>query len=414
MTDEVIVRVMPDDSGRIEWLEITKEDREKISAVKHGALLDFSEELKKKRVILLIPGEHALITHVKAPGGSVRDQHASLPYLLEERLIEDVEKLHFVAGPKQASGLLPVVIISKNILDKQLNQFWSAGVFPSQVIPEPLALSYVDGEWSILIDGKRAVVRYGEYSGFGCSSEQVVEILARLRDESLYTGGMENSKESAMTVNIYADSPSPELMQQLENKRFVINAHTGFGLSQLLAIGHKKPVIDLAQGYAGPSEFANRRENRWLPSIFLVAAFVIYIGVSGYQYWSQYKDEEKIQSDIYSLFQSTFPEVKRIVDPMKQGRHLLNEKRKIHKKGDDDLLSLMYISGEAFQANPNLSFSAFEFRQGVMQIRLKGGNLQTIEEFKNYVESDKTVIVEILSTVADGNEIEAKIKLKRI
>ncbi len=411
MNKRLIVRLNPQDPSQLEW-KSPASDGADVAKSEWGTFERFADLAKGKRVILLVPGRDLLITEVKLPEGSQRTLAHALPYALEERLIEDVDDLHFVAAPRQSDGYLPVAVIQRQTLTDLVNTFLSAGIHLDRLLPQPLALLSNEDTWSLLFEGDQVLVRTGKFSGFECPTAMLRILLNSVKSEQRAEDTAEQSVESLQLLHVYGEVPDSALVNELEEDGFSLRHHSVSGLSALTQIENKQASLNLLQGFKTNDGLSGGKANWWPAVILSLLAFVIYMAASGYQYWMLQQQEEVKKAQLTSLFKSSFPEVKRIVDPMQQAKQRLEQRRREHGQGEDGLLSLLYRVGQALQGDRTLAFQTIEFREGVLQLRMQGKSVESIERFKQRIEKDPTITVEILSTVVQGADIEARLKIR--
>ncbi|WP_275100443.1 type II secretion system protein GspL [Sedimenticola hydrogenitrophicus] len=413
MSNRLIVRLNPQDKTQLEWLTL-ESGIIKEAEPEQGSFEQLSSVAKGNRVVFLIAGDQLLLTDIKLPEGSQRNLATALPYALEDRLAEDVDKLHFVAASRQSDGFTPVAIIQRQKLADLLNEFAAAGIYPQWVLPEPLALPLNSNSWSLSFEGERIVVRTGIFSGFECTSELLSILLTHIRKEQNPEKTTGQGGESSQVLDIYGVICDPSQVASLATEGFTLNMSTGSGLPLFTSIDCKRPGLNLLQGFTDRELLGGQRENWWPASILMVMALIIHMGTTGYQYWMLYQKETEMQAQIMTLFKEAFPEVKRVVDPLQQATQLLDQRKSNYGKGEDDLLHLLYSAGQALQKSSELEFQAIEFREGVLLIRMRGNSVESIEQFKQKVGSTDSIAVEILSTVVRGDNVEAKIKIERL
>jgi general secretion pathway protein L len=143
--------------------------------VLHSSSKNGSDELANiakniHNIIVLVPGEDVLLTHVKLPKLSRSRLAKAIPYALEDQLTEDPSILHFSVGKAKVGALLPVAVVNK---DKMIawQSFLStvlkeANQQVSVFLPDVLALPLPADSFYVLIDQGLAWVRTGTSAGF--------------------------------------------------------------------------------------------------------------------------------------------------------------------------------------------------------------------------------------------------------
>ncbi len=164
-----------------------------------------------------------------------------MPYALEDQLIDDIEALHFALGQAPDGDRLPVATVDHAVLRGWLETCAQAGLTPVAVIPDPLLLPWQEGDWSVLLDGQRIVVRTGRWEGFVTEPETLDLFL----NQALVEAG--NAKPQRLRI---WGSPPPVTMEvawQVENEPALP--------LQLFAAGYRPDaVLNLLQGSLQPAD----------------------------------------------------------------------------------------------------------------------------------------------------------------
>jgi len=177
-------------------------------------------------------------------------------------------------------------------------------------------------------------------------------------------------------------------------------------------LGAKRPAIDLLQGFAEPISSGSATGSWWPAVAIVLLTITLYMGTSGYQYYLVQKEVRAITQQSEELFRKTFPGVKRLVRPLVQAQQKLEQRRISHGQINDDLLTLLSILGKAKQKIGPVEFKNLEYRQKSLVIYLAGESVAQIEKLKQWLDSGGAASSEILSTVAKGKKVEARIKIK--
>lgn len=80
-----------------------------------------------------MPGLDVVTTQAKLPAKRTSKIRQILPFFLEEAVAEDVERLLFAIGPKQASGEIAVSIIDRQYLSAWMLKIEDAGISPDAI-----------------------------------------------------------------------------------------------------------------------------------------------------------------------------------------------------------------------------------------------------------------------------------------
>ncbi len=386
------------------WSLVALDDENRpVGDVLTGDLNTIAEHTKGKRLVLVIDGRSILITSVSLPAGNIRTISSAIPYAIEEQIADDVELMHFAQGKRQPNGKIPVAAISKKFLKDILQLLADADLYPTWAVAEPLLLPWKENELSILIGTDAAVVRDGESSGYKCAVNQLPTLLKC----------KETNIDDLNVIRIWRKDGNTDISNafyDVEDK-LVIDAYQS-DFDKFTGLGLKHPAINILQGFDA-LDSTRTTSGSWKPSIALcLLAVLLYMGASGYHYFSLQHEISIVTQKTEKLFRETFPDVKRLVQPLVQAQQKLDLRLAANGQAADDLLALLLALGEAKQKSKTIEFKNLEYRQNSMVVHLEGKSVAIIEEFKQQLESDGNTTTNILSTVSKDDKVEARIKIK--
>jgi len=157
MSEQLVVRLGSESRQAIHWLVWSTTEREIIAS---GILANASDlgELKARAggrpIITLVPSCDVTFKEVELPGRSNKQLLNALPYMLEQDLSSDIDKLHFSVLDKVANTISVAVIANDKM---QQWQAWlaDAELVCEQFIPDALTLPYSAESWSAIeLDGQ--------------------------------------------------------------------------------------------------------------------------------------------------------------------------------------------------------------------------------------------------------------------
>src|SRR5690348_12820463 len=92
---------LPRADGTARWLLVDALGN-RIGFVQKGSLADAAAQAQGRRLTVLAPGEHVTLLFADIPSSSPQKVLQAAPFMLEDRLAEDVDTLHFAAGLRAA------------------------------------------------------------------------------------------------------------------------------------------------------------------------------------------------------------------------------------------------------------------------------------------------------------------------
>lgn len=109
--------------------------------------------------------------------------HQTIPYTLEDDLLDDVDQLHFALGPIDQQQVA-VAWLKKEQLENWLAMLADQHLDVQYVVPELLLLPEQREGWTLLIDDDRWLLKSGPYQGFALEEANAGLALQLLLDES--------------------------------------------------------------------------------------------------------------------------------------------------------------------------------------------------------------------------------------
>jgi general secretion pathway protein L len=363
MAEVLLVRLEHPESSRCQWRVVGAEADD---AGRPGSLEGAAEAADGRRVVLLLPGHEILLTEAHVPARGRNKALAAIPWALEDRLIADVDALHFAVGRPDGDGTWPVAVIARATFDAYLETARAAGLDPRHVFPEPLALPPPDdGAWRALEDSTGAVVRTAAAGGFACEPELLHGVAAAL--------------------------PPPGHIERLRVRAAPALAWPGSLRAAVDAGGEPRPLevgigaftaadggIDLLQGPYSRRERAGRVLRQWRPAAALAAALlIVVVAQAGVHYAALGAREAELRARIESIFRETFPEVQRVVNPRAQMTTRLESLRGGGSRSG--FAQLLARSGEVVAGAEGVTLRELGWRGGQLELVLEAEDLQALD-----------------------------------
>ncbi len=393
MAEPIIARVFDLFDDVCEWSEFSEN-----AAIQRGRLTELAQAATNTTVIALLPATEVLLIEVNLPITSHRQLKKALPYALEDYLANDVEDYHWVWS-KQNGGNVAVAAIAHQKLASYLLRFNQAGIKLQGVYSETLFLPVHGNGVSILLDNNRAVVRFGQWHGGGIDRDFLPLFTAKTLEK---TAG--NTQVQLWHTQPCADLHWPE---QLSVNCVAIPS----ALSLLRPT--KKPELNLLAGIYSPDKpGGNISWKAWMPALSLVLlAVLIQYGAAVAAYRHSQTQLAGLESANRQLFGQTFPQIKRIVNIKAQAEQELLTQRKHRGTNGGVYLRLLYQSGQVLSQDDLLQLQALDFANGVLSLHLTGTGIAQIENFKQLMEKNPGVKVNIQSAETGNNGLSAHIDI---
>ena len=134
---------------------------------------------------LLLPASRCLVTMVPVAKHEAKHLAKTLPWTLEERLLEPAEQVHVAHGAVN-DGTAPVSAVNAAWLCQVLDDLLAAGIQPQSACSELLLLPWQPGQWTVHIPSAHeapVIIRHGAHAGFACARGNLHTALQLLLNE---------------------------------------------------------------------------------------------------------------------------------------------------------------------------------------------------------------------------------------
>ncbi|HOW76606.1 MAG TPA: type II secretion system protein GspL [Candidatus Competibacteraceae bacterium] len=367
--------------------------------IQRGALAELASQAGSVRLMLVAPGEAVTLHRIPLPGRKRTLWTRAVPYALEDQLIDDIEALHFALGQTPDGDGLPVATVDHHVLRGWLETCAQAGLMPVAVIPDLLLLPWQEGDWSVLPDGQRIVVRIGRWAGFVTEPETL--------DWFLNQALVEAGDAKPQWLRIYG-SPPPvtlDIEWQVENEPS--------GLLQCFAAGYRaETVLNLLQGPYSRQTPWKRWLRPWRATAILAGVWLSVQGVGlVYEHGRLQQEQIALRAAIEQVYKDAVPGSTRIVNPRVQLETRLRELTPVGASGGA-FLELLYQGGQPLANFPDITLRGLSYREGQLDLALEGGNPAVLDQLRQQLEQQPGIRAEIRTTQREG-QMESKVTLKK-
>ena len=362
----------------------------------HGTAVEVAAEARARDVdlALVVPAQKVVLRDVTFTPQERRLLRQTLPYSLEEQLIDDVDTQHFALGALQGNQV-PVAIVQKQWLQDWLDTCTRAGLDIKQVLPEQLLLPYCAHCWTLRIEPARWLVRVGAYRGFALEPDSAMLALQLLLD---------NSAEIPQQVLVQSEQPLELLLTQLPE---LLRGSVEMLEESKPAVDN--PLIDLLQGVFARTLPWRRWWQQWQwAAIVLLIAIVVHASALGIAHHRLYKQNIALRQQIETIYRSVEP--RGIVnDPELQLRRKLKALQG-HQGGG--VMPLLQQVGGALKKVDGVSVQNLTYSEQQSELRVS----LTATAFKD-VEATRAAIAatglsaQLVGSNTDGNKTRAQLRI---
>ena len=341
--DSLLIQLLAD--GRARWREGL--------LLREGALAEASPRARGRHVTLLVPGESVLLARAGIPSRSSAEIARALPYALEDWLLQAPETQHF-AWTRDA-GQVAAAVVAQQTMEDWLAACAAAGLEPDAMVPDVLALPWRDGQWTLLLEGARALLHSGPFDGFACA-----RALAPALIDAAWQRCPADARPQALRV-LRVDGALLALPAGVE----VLEEAAAAGAWMQAA----PPGIDLRGGRFA----ARRRRGGAAPWRALAAALALAVtsalALAATRYLILGREQALLQASIDTLFHRVLPDQHRIVDARAQMAEALAGAQR--KSGGAGSLGLLAQAALPLTAMPGARLTRVAYRDGTLELGLR-------------------------------------------
>jgi type II secretion system protein L len=361
---------------------------------------------------------YALITEQRnapcfaAPGGDVRllrlgftpeeKKHIgkSLPFMLEERVAEDIEQLHFasVALGKLELGVALCSTAKMHAWEDALADL--PGI--RQWLPEPLLLPWRNGEWCVVLEGDEAVVRFDECGGFAVERDLLPAMLA----------GLQSGRSEPGAVIIYGGDQAADTALVPEDLQKSVQWRRGNFCSALLLADAPNTSLNLLQG-----NFANRLPlARWWREWRAVAAVcALAFGLQWLSTYSDYRHLERENLALRSAVEASYRQVNPRGNAPKPESQLQRQLASMRGSGDaSGFVHLMEQVGAVIAGNKGTSIDTINYNfnngGGEMRMNILAADFEAVERVRADINSAGLEAI-MESSSSQGDKVRARLRV---
>lgn len=348
---------------------------------------------------LLLPAQRCLVLDLPVAKHEAKHLSATLPWTLEERLLEPVEQVHVAHGPVQ-DGSAPVSAINAAWLQHRVDDLRAAGLQPQSACSELLLLPWQEGQWSVAFaDADMVLVRHGAHAGFACARRNLNTALQLLLNEQ------QQAPQQVRVIGVDANALDATLFPVLLQSRLSVQRHD----AQRLAAAFAPPACNLLQGAFAPALPWAKWWREWrVAAVLLFGLLLGDLALSAYGTVQLERAAAEQDAAIVALYRSVQPDGA-LVDPRLQLEQAIAA---AGASGNDSFLELLSRMAPALQATPEARVQNLEYdaSNGLLQLQVLTADYAAAEKLRGYLQN-AGLQAELLGSSRDGSGNRTRLRV---
>lgn len=355
-------------------------------------------------IVFLVPASDVLVKTVEFDAQERRHIVKTVPFMLEEQLITDVDRLHFVMDKPQATSVR-VAAVDESVLERYVEVFNAAGLEIELALPEQIALLPADSHWVLYYEGGQYQFKAAENDIYAIDADNI-ELALQVATEEFA------NLPSRISVYISDEVDQEDVMHHLPDSVHHLLEFTVRPVTTLVTQSMSTAKVwNLMVGRFAHAEQWAAIWQQWKGIIYVViAALCVHTGVSFANYQSLEAKNLELRKDIEKVHRSVFPKGQ-IVDPRKQMQDELN-RLKGGAVGGGFVRQLVNI-GTVLKTAQQLKINSISFDDKNADIRLDilVKDFKEVEKLKAGF-SKSGLTAELLNSNAQGEQVRARLRLR--
>jgi general secretion pathway protein L len=348
-------------------------------------------------LVLVVPAQKVLLHSVAFAAHERRLLRQTVPYSLEEELIDDVGEQHFALGAVEGEAV-PVAVVQRQWLSEWLARCSAAGLDIKRALPEQLLLPWRPGCWTLLAQAEQWLVRLGPYRGFALEPASAALALQLLLDDAA---------ELPERLLVSTAEPLEQLLPQLPELLRGIVEPLENADPVLPAVG--EPALDLLQGAFARTLPWRRWWREWRrPAIALGIALAVQWGVMLVQHFQLQKRNVALRQQIEQIYRGVEPRGV-VTEPERQLRRKVEALR--GQRGGA-VMPLLQQVGSAVTgvAGVKIQNMTYNERQGEIRLSLNAAAFKDVEALRGTIAA-KGLNAQLVGSSADGDKTRAQLRI---
>ncbi|MGE0622612.1 MAG: type II secretion system protein GspL [Pseudomonadales bacterium] len=384
-----------------DWLILESDGRVRASGVTDyrglSELIDPSADWLQNpaNLVIIVPAEHVLSLTAEVPGRSVGQIRRALPFVVEEYLAADVERMHLAHGPIRRGAPVRVNLIDRTYLDDWMACLGELALKPGYMVSDAELLPLTRGGAVVLLEAETALIRTESQAAsvdtdnlsfaLGALDVDVIEVVNGELDD-LVAGQLDRDIEI-----VAGDETEPPLVYLARRWRSLPDA------------------VNLLQGAYTPARPPSENVYRWRSVASLAGIWVVLalIGMTVQAVWaSMQADTLEAQSE--ALYRDIFPGETRINNVQRQMRQKLGQ-----AGGGEGAGFTVYLGHLAQGIDRSVTIWSLTYADNRDELAadLQLASYDALEQLKQKL-SRLGVAVEITSAEQQDNGVRARVRLQ--
>ena len=410
MADTLLIHFNPEHADKATW-SLVNNAGELSNMLSHGSLGDVAVLAEKHKCIILLDSTDVHIDSVNLPIRNAQKLLRAIPFALEEKIADDIEDLHFIAGKTDSTGRTFVAAIKHDKLKNILQLLESAGISPVALIPDSLCLTANSAQWAILAQAENVKLQFDTFEAAEFDRDTLPLLLQSELQKSERT-----KPEKIILFTVDGDNSETKDIDEAiaDDIEFIKVSYNTHPLVVFCGQYKQALALNLLQHAYKPKQKTNVNWQRWrLAASLIVIWLCLDLGITTVQYHKFKTLNTKLRVEVDNIYKKSFPRSKRVVNARVQMEQKLDALKGISSADSgSSLIALLADSSSAISSEKAVTVQSLNYRNNTIDIEVTGENLQNIELLNKKLNSS-ALSAEIVSSSSEKDKVKGNIRIKR-
>lgn len=349
-----------------------------------GKLSDARRTARGVPVVVLVPAEEVFISNVALPGKNRTKLRRAIPFAVEDQLIDDVDKMHFALSNQAHDGRYLVAAVEARMMEFWDKAMLNAGLRVETIIPDVSALPLTDGDWTVLLDAERALVRTPD-TLFATDIFSLPVMLENLR--------LNQGEDAAIKVDLYdctADDRATLIQAALPEIEFTLLEAPQGSFEVFARSYNPRHSVNLLQGEYNRQEGWRKQLKPWYSAAALLALWlgwqlVLMIG----EFVDLNHTSNQLVEDMRKVHKLAFPTAKTPAAGYERSdmEARLKELRKRQGQVSGGLQEMLVRTAPVLKNIAGINVEGVRYQNGALDVELTMKDTSQLEAIKERLQS---------------------------
>ena len=363
-----------------------------------GTLDELQYQYPLAQMTLLVPARDLLHTDIHLPTRKRSQMIQALPFAMEDQVGSDIDTLHFALGALTTGGEAAVHVVSRDRMDQWSDAAKGINLRLLRICSDLYLVPYREGEWSLLIQGERTLIRTAADQGSELATSALQILLQDLYEVT-------NKDKRPERIVIYSTDSGGEFLTPVFADTEV-EYHPISSIREVMTPASLKSLgrsINLLQGEYGQNQRLGKIVGPWRFAAMLLLLISLFYAADWLLIHQQRQElDQKLANAVEELYRQTFPDARHIVNPRVQmERHLQSLSQPSQQNGFSRLLVRI---AQPLKDLSGAKIDNLRYRPGEISLNLTLKGLPQLDQLKQ-----KLKLVGVDATIDSASSRDGKV-----